>query len=144
MGVVFTKDSLYAVEMRKWEATHTEFGAPGRPYQFREFPKRLYKAERTDRGIQITEAMTAEDADMERNLQSRGFHFGQDAAIAAIEREQTVFGQLAAEREFAIQHGRLSDAAVAEVRTAEAHHGAAHLPDVPVARRGRRAKTQEN
>jgi hypothetical protein len=143
MGVVFTTDSLYAREMRKWEATHTQFGAPGRPYTFMEYPKRLYKAERTDRGIQITESHDVPDADTERNLLSRGFHFGQDKAIAAIEAEQTTLGALAAEREWQIQHGRLSDAAVREIRAAEAEHGATHLPDVPVKRRGRPAKREE-
>lgn len=131
MAVVFTQDSEYAKEMRKWNAIHTEFGPPGRPYVFREFPKMLYKAERVDGQIRIVDKQQARDEHEQRNLQSRGFHDGQKEAIEAIEQEQTLHGVLAAEREYQVQHGRLSQGAVAEVRQAEAAHGARHLPDVP-------------
>jgi hypothetical protein len=123
----------YAKEMRKWEATHTRFGPPGRPYVFSEFPKRMYKAERVEgKGIQVVDQQRASNPDEERNLLSRGFYEGQGAAFEAIEREQTEHGRLAAEREYAIQHGRLSEKAVEEVRTAEEAHGARHLPDLEV------------
>ncbi len=136
----------YAKEMRKWEATHTRFGPPGRPLNITEFPKRMYKAEwETGKGIQTVDQQRAENADQERNLLSRGFYEGQGAAHAAVERQQTEFGRLAAEREYQIQHSRLSESAVAEVRAAEEAHGARHLPDVPVApvrrRPGRPAKS---
>jgi hypothetical protein len=139
MPVEHGSQSNYAKEMRLHEAHPSQFGPPGRPYVFREFPKRMYKAERTDKGIVITEAFNANDADEERNFQSRGFHFGQDAAFAAVHAEHTEHGKLAAEREAAIQKGKLSERAVEEVRAAEAEHGARHLPDVPekaVRRRG--------
>lgn len=142
-GIVITPDSGYAKEMRQHEAHHGPFGAPGRPYVFREYPKRLYKAERVaGQGIQITDAQTANDDHEERNLLSRGFHFGQDKAIEAIEQQQTEHGRLAAEREWEIQHGRLSEKAVEEVRAAEDAHGATHMPMVPEGpkRRGRQPK----
>lgn len=139
MAVVFTQESEYAKEMRKWNAHHTAFGAPMRPYVFREFPKRLYKADRKDGKIVIVDAQTAGNEDEERNLQSRGFYLGQDAAIAEIERQQLEHGILAAEREYEIQHGRLSAKATAEVRAAEEEHGARHLPEVP-RKRGRPRK----
>ncbi len=124
----------YAKEMRKWEAHHTRFGPPGRPYVFQEFPKRMYKAEWVaGKGIQVADQQRASNRDEEMNLQSRGFYEGQGAAFAAIEREQTEHGRLAAEREYQIQHSRLSEKAVSEVRAAEEAHGARHLPDVPVA-----------
>lgn len=131
-GVVITPDSGYAKEMVKHEAVHTQYGPPGRPYVFREFPKRLYKAAQVPgKGIQIVDAHTVNDDHEERNLLSRGFCFGQDAAIADVERQHTEFGRLAAEREYEIRHGRLSEKAVSEVRVAEEAHGARHLPTVP-------------
>ncbi len=132
----------YAKEMRKWEATHTRFGPPGRQYAFQAFPKMVFKAARVDgKGIQIVDTHIVGNELEERNLQSRGFCVTQEAAIAAIEAEQTLHGTLAAEREYAIRHGRLSNPAIAEVRAAEEAHGATHLPDVPMKpRRGRPAK----
>lgn len=145
MPVEFSQDSAYAKEMRKWEAHHSRFGAPGRPYVFREFPKRLYKAERTDRGPAITESVEVQTADEERNYLSRGFRFGQDHALALLDEEQAIHGALAAEREYDIQHGKLSDRAVAEVRAEEHAHGATHMPAMPEApRRGRKPKAQEH
>ena len=132
MAVEFGVESNYAKESRKWEAHHGKFGAPGRPYTFQEYPKRMSKAERVPgKGIQIVDAQTANDIHEERNLQSRGFYMGQDVAIQAIEHEQLEHGTLAAEREYEIQHGRLSEKAAAEVRAAEAEHGATHLPMIP-------------
>ena len=141
MGVVYTEQSEYAKEMCRWNAQHTSYGPGKRPYTFAEFPKRLYLAGRKDGAIVILDAQTAKDDHEERNLLSRGFHFGQDVAIAAIEREQLEHGTLAAEREWEIQHGRLSPKAAAEVRAAEAEHGARHLPEMPRKRtRGRPRK----
>lgn len=131
MPVVHAPETAYAKEMRKWEGQHSAYGAPGRPYQFQEFPKRLYRAERTAKGrIEIVEGFTANTPDEERNLQSRGFHFGQDAAIAAWERVERSHAELAAERAYAVTH-TLSARAGAEVAAAEAAHGARHLPDIP-------------
>lgn len=146
MAVEHGTSSQYAIEMRKWEAYPTQYGPPGRPYQFHEFPKRMYRAERTDKGIQIVDARDVNNSDEQRNLESRGFCFGQDRAIAAIQAEHVEHGTLAAEREYAIRHGRLSESAVSEVRAAEEAHGARHLPDVPVTpikRRGPKPKKAE-
>lgn len=146
MGVVFTQESNYAKEMVKHEAYPTQFGPPGRPYVFREYPKRLYKADRVDGQIKIVDAQTAHDDHEERNLLSRDFHFGPDKAMQAIEQQQLTHGTLAAEREWQIQHGRVSEKAASEVRAAEAEHGARHLPDVPETpvrrRRGRQPKAE--
>ena len=43
MPVEHGSASNYAVEMRRHEAYHTPYGAPGRPYAFREFPKAMYR-----------------------------------------------------------------------------------------------------
>ena len=145
MGVVFTKESAYAQEMRKWEAYPTEFGKGEKPFQFREYPKRMYRFEHVSgKGIVQADAQTAADEIQEANLRSRGFCFGQQDAYDAIERQQTEYGKLAAEREFEIAHGRISDKAAKEVRAAEAEAGAVHLPGVPEKKRpGRRKKVVE-
>lgn len=147
MPVEYGSESNYAKESRKWEAHPTAMGAPGRPYVFREYPKRMYKAEHIEgKGIEIVDAQTADDADQERNLLSRGFCFGQDKAFEAARQQQTEYGTLAAEREYAIRHGKLSEKAIQEVRAAEAEHGNMHMPDVPVApikRRGRPPKAAQ-
>ncbi len=133
MPVEYGRDSNYAKEMRQWEASNSEFGPAGRPYTFLDYPKMLYKAERTaEKGVVITESKVVHDSDEQRNMESRGFHFGQDAAIQAITvDEQRLHGTLAAEREWEIQHGRISEKATAEVRAHEADHGARHLPMIP-------------
>lgn len=141
MPVEYGVESNYAKESRKWEAYPTRFGPPGRPYQYREYPKRLYKfAHESGRGIVEVDAQDAGDADEERNLLSRGFN-ERERAYADARAEQTEHGKLAAERAWEIEHGRLSDKAAAEVRAAEADHGARHLPSVPetpIRRRGRK------
>ncbi len=133
----------YAKEMRKWESTHTKFGAPGRPFAYQEFPKRLYKGEWGKDGIKL-DGMTAADAHEQRNLESRGFHCRQEDAIEATRKAQTEHGVLAAERNYEIQHGRISEKAAREVRAAEAEVGAVHLPEVKETpmRRKRRTKAE--
>ena len=142
MPVVFTQESAYAKEMRRHEAHHSQFGAPGRPYEYREFPKRLYKATRGEKGITF-DGYTVNDEHEQRNLQSRGYSLSQPDAIVALEREHTEHGKLAAERNFEIAHGRISEKAAAEVRAAEAEHGSTHMPVMPEApkKRGRPAKS---
>lgn len=145
-GVAITQDSNYAKELRKYEATHTQYGPPGRPYVYREYPKRLYKAAyEVGKGTQIVGFMDVQNEEEERRYAADGFHFGQDKAMAAIQRQQTEFATLAAERNWEIAHGRVSEKAASEVRQAEADHGAQHLPSVPVTpikRRGRPRKAE--
>jgi hypothetical protein len=133
MPVEYGQESNYAKEMRRHEAHHSQFGSPGRPYVFREFPKMLYKAAyEQGKGIRIVEDKTVGDETEQRNLESRGFHADQAEAIAEIERQQTRDGILSAERNYDIRHGKHSEGAVREIRAAEAEHGARHLPEVPV------------
>lgn len=140
-SILIGQTSAYAQEMRKHEARHTQWGEPGRPYVYQEYPKQLYRAIfKAGEGITLTDSIRVETADEERNMCSRGFHPGPQAAHDAAAREQTEYGRLAAEREYDIQHSRLSPRAVAEVRAAEEAHGASHMPTVPVTpikRRGR-------
>ena len=144
MPVEYGSESNYAKESRKWEANHSKFGAPGRPYAFQEYPKMMSRAEFVDgKGIQIVEERRVNDETEERNLLSRDFHFGHDKAFEAAQKMQTEHGILAAERNYDVRKGRLSEPAAREVREAEAAHGARHLsevPEKPIKKRGRPAK----
>lgn len=123
-SIVIPEGTPYAEEMRKHEALYTRFGPPGRPYVYREFPKMLFKG-------RDGEHCTVNNEDEQRNMQSRGFCLTQELALEAADREHTEHGKLAAERNWEIAHGRVSEKAAAEVRQAEAEHGAKHLPSVP-------------
>jgi hypothetical protein len=111
---------------------------------YREFPKRIYKAVRGERGVTF-EGFTVNDDTELQNMQSRGYCVSQELAQAALLKEHTEHGKLAAERNYEAKHGRLSERAIAEMRAAEDAHGATHLPmvpETPIKRRpGRPAKT---
>lgn len=131
-SIVLPQSSEYAKEMRKWESQPTRFGPPGRPYEYREYPTWMFRAEHlSGKGIHIVDKQLVDDLQQQRNMESRGFHVEPREAIAAIERQQTEFGRLAAERNFEIAHGRISEHAATEVRAHEAEHGARHLPMIP-------------
>lgn len=140
-SIVIPQNTPYAEEMRKHEAYPTEFGPGKRPYVYREFPKRMYIARlRTkDEGAGVAyDGFTVHDDHEVANMRSRGYHLTQQEALAALEREHTEHGKLAAERNFEIKHGRISERAAEEVRAAEEAHGARHLPEVketPIRRR---------
>lgn len=138
MGVAYSKDSAYAQEARKWEATHTEYGPPGRPYEYREYPKRLYKA-RDAQGREF-ESVEVTDAHEERNYLSRGFCAGQDKAIEALLGEQTSVAEAAANRAFHEQ--RMSDRARAEAQAADdaTPHHLPEIPETPIRPKGRKPK----
>lgn len=144
-GIVIPQNTEYAKEMVKHEAFPTIYGHGQRPFVHREFPKRIYKAVRLDKGGVGYEGFTVNDEHEQRNMLSRGYSVTQPEAFAALEAEQLEHGKLAAEREWEIQHGRISARATAEVRAAEQEHGARHLPAVPetpIKKRGRPAKVQ--
>lgn len=142
MGVVHTQESGYAKEMRRHEAHHSAFGTPGRPYVYREFPKMLYKATRDrERGPVIDQTVIVNDDDEQRRQEAKGFATTQERAMDLLAREHREDGIAAAARNFEIAHGRISPAAAAEVRAAEAEHGARHLAEVKEKPR-RRRRTQ--
>ena len=142
MGVVFTPESEYAKEMRKWNAHHSEYGPPGRPFVQAEYPWRLYKATRQKDGTRTFDGQTANDAHERRNLESRGFVTGgQQAALDALEAVEREHAILAAEINYEVRHG-LSEKARAEVEAHQEAAGARHLPMIPEApkKRGRKPK----
>jgi len=148
-AIAIPQSSNYAKELSKWESLPTKYGPAGRPYVYREYPKMLFRADQTDLGIQIVDKQTVGDEQQERNMRSRGFYGEPKEAIEAIQRQHTEFGKLAAERNWEIKSGRLSEKAAAEVRAAEEAHGARHLPEIPETpipvhrKRGRKPKAAQ-
>lgn len=135
MPVVHTPESEYAKEMKRWEAHHTQYGAPGRPYAYQAYPTRMYKATRQPDGSRTFEGHTANDEHERRNLESRGFVVGgQQAALDALAADEKVHAELAAEMNWEQKHGRVSEKASAEIEQARSDYGEArHMPVVPEA-----------
>lgn len=132
-SIEISQTSEYAKERMKHESEPGRYGQkPGNPYHFREYPKRMDRATRGEKGPQF-EGVTAQNESEEAQFKSLGFHFGREKALTALTRDEQEHATLAAERNFEIHHGKISDGAAREVRAAEAEHGARHLPAVPVA-----------
>lgn len=127
----------YAKEMAKWEAYPSQWGPAGRPYRFQEFPKMLFKA--VQGGGMDTFIVNSDEE--QRREEAKGFADSQERAMELLGRAHREHATLAAERNYEIAKGRISDRAAAEVREAEAEHGATHLPEVK-AKRVRRTKAQ--
>ncbi len=78
-----------------------------------------------------------------RNLQSRGYHLGREAAEQAVVGYEQAMAVAAAERAF--QEQRMTDKARAEAQIADdatAQH-LAEVPETPIRKRGRPAKTEQ-
>ena len=128
-SISLPQSTEYAKEMARWEAYPSQWGAAGRPHVHREFPKMLYKATQGE-GCNITVIVNNEDE--QRREEAKGFAASQERALELLSRDHRDAGTLAAERNFEIAKGRISEKAAAEVRAAEAEHGATHLPEVPI------------
>jgi hypothetical protein len=99
MALEWSKDSGYAIERRKWESEHSDFGPPGRPYAYQPYPAMLVKAIRpSSGGPPRFEHDIARDEGQERSLNERGFVRGPDKAIARLEASEREIAMLAAER----------------------------------------------
>ena len=130
MPVVHVPESNFSIEMRKWEAHHTVYGPPGRPYAYAPYPTRMYKVARQADGARTFEAETANDEHEQRNLESRGFVVGgQQAALDAFDAQEQAVAVLAANR--AYNDRNMSEKAQAEIAAAEASAGARHLAEIP-------------
>lgn len=139
-----TGSSKYAEEMRKWEAHHSQFGPPGRPYEYHAYPTRMYKASRPAAGGPPTFEGVDAHNDAERDsLERIGFvHGGQAEALAALERREFEIAELAANRAYTDR--TMSEKARAEADAADSrtiHHLPA-IPETPVKRRGRPKKAE--
>ena len=92
--------TAYAAELRKWEAHHTQYGPPGRPYVFRDYPTMLYRPTRSKQSGDVTyEGQIAETEVQRAQLESVGFVYGGlGAALAALEKREFEIAELAAAR----------------------------------------------
>lgn len=130
MPVVWTQQSAYAQERRRHEALHSEFGAPGRPYEYREYPTQMYKATRQPDGTRTLEGERAENETERERLERLGYVWGgRQAAVEALERQELEFAKLAAERNHEVR--TMSEGARTEVAEYEATHGITHHPTIP-------------
>lgn len=137
MSVINAPDTEYSKERVRWEAQHTECGPPGRPYVFREFPMRIFKAGRPENGLGahiITDEIEVGSENEEAQYRSRGFRRSPKEACDVLDAQQAEFAALNAELNYE-QKNKLSDRASAEVDAARAEHAGGishHLPAVPV------------
>jgi hypothetical protein len=145
-------ESEEAKEMRKWEAGYTEWGAPGRPYVYQEYPKMLYKARRfrgageymVFKDIPEYEAPGWGRADAENwsrqnycivrdaqeyaRMRSQGWSDTQEQAIARCHALDKEISTAAAER--AYQDRNMSEPAKREIAAAEEAADGRHLAEV--------------
>jgi hypothetical protein len=93
-------NTAYARELTKHEANFTQYGPPGRPYVYREYPAMMYKPSRPKMGgPPIFEGQTAENEQQREQLERVGFVYGgQGAALAALEAREFEIAELAANR----------------------------------------------
>lgn len=139
MGLAYTKESAYAQERVKWEGQHSEFGPPGRPFQYAEYPKRMSRAK--DAQGTAFDAIDVADETEEQNMYSRGYRVGRDTAIEALLAGQKEVAEAAANRAYHEQ--RMTAKARAEAEAID-NATANHLPVIPEKpRRGRKPKTVE-
>jgi len=137
MSVMHSPDSEYARERRKWETTHTEYGPPGRPAVFTEWPLMVYRAKRPPQGGRepIIEHVIVQDEQEERNMASRGFVRGPDHAVEALEASERELARAAAERAYSDQ--RMTTRAKEEAEKADestiSHLG--EIPETPIRKR---------
>ncbi len=126
-------------ERTKWEAQHSAYGPPGRPYVKREYPLMMHLAGRPvdDYGnpkmgpdtIIEQELVDYGESGREEFLRSRGFRETPLEALKAFKAQQTEFAELAANLEYQ-KKNQLSPKAAAEVEAAQDAHPT-HLPMVP-------------
>ena len=144
MSVIVAPGTKYADEVLKHEFDDFRLGndkGKRGPRVFKEYPKMLYKAGRNDVGkVEILTHHVVNDADEQRNMESRGFCDGQQAALDAFSVEAKDLAKLAANR--AYQERTMSDAARAEAQAYEASSDdhVAEIPEAP--KRKRRTKAE--
>jgi hypothetical protein len=135
--VMWSPDSEYAKERRRWESTHSEFGPPGRPAVGTEFPLMIYRAKRSPNGgPPIIEHHIVDDEQQERNMRSRGFVRGPDNAIKELEASEQGVAIAAAERAAADRKmsAKAQAEAVAVDETTISHLGS--IPETPIHKKG--------
>lgn len=143
MSVVISPESKFAQEMRKWEAHHSPYGPPGRPYDPNvKWPAMFYRIDHgPNLSPDIVERVEAADETMAANLYSRGFGNGAAEAMEIFTKRQAEIATLAANR--AHQELRMSDKAREEAARVDASTSdhVPVIPETPIRRAGRLKKT---
>jgi hypothetical protein len=132
MGVIYTEETEYAKERRKFEGQNSMFGPSGRPYAYREYPTCMYFAGIPEGEVGAPRIIAMQpdcDEDTANNLASRGWRKKPTEAIEAYHAQKLEEAKLAAEIEHEIHH-KLTEKAVAEVRAHQGDHEG-HMPTVP-------------
>lgn len=147
MAILISEQSEYGKEAWKWEHTTADRHPSDpsirgmRPVSFQPYPAMLYKA--TQNNPWKFEEHIVGDAHEQRNLESRGFVAGgQAAAAAAYEAAQQAVAVAAAERNW--QDRNMGEKARAEsdaVEQASSKH-LGEIPRTPITRRGRPRKVE--
>ena len=133
MAVINSPESGYAKERVKWEAQNSEMGVGLRPYVYRPFPTMIYLAGIPHGEVgapRIVNQQIADDEDALNNMASRGWRTHPMDALKAYDEQKLEEAKLAANLEFEIAKGRISQNAAAEVRAAQAEVDG-HMPGVP-------------
>lgn len=142
MAMLHNPDSEYAKEMAKWEAQHSVFGPPGKPYDPNvKFPAMCYRIDSVKGGApEIVERREAHNETELANLRSRGFGNGAAEAMDAYTARHTAVAEAAANRAYTDRN--ISQPARREVEAFEAST-MEHVAEIPEAKRrpGRPKKT---
>jgi hypothetical protein len=125
--------SAYMKEIAKHEGLPGLHGMPGRPYQFRDYPTAMYKPTRDVKTGEVSYELSTADDDIHRErLERSGFvHGGKGAALAALEKREFEFAELAAAR--VPGEMRMGEKAREEAEQVD-NTTIQHLPVIPEAR----------
>jgi hypothetical protein len=123
--------SGYATEMRKWESTYTQYGAPGRPYVYMEYPREMFLAGhpegRPGKIVLIDSRQVQNDAERTA-LEAAGYDATQEGAIERQTARDREMARAAAESNY--DDRRLTEAAKAErAEVEDATPG--HVAEIP-------------
>lgn len=128
--------TAYAKELVKHEANFTQYGPPGRPYEYRAYPTMMYQAKRPAKGgdAEFTSAEAGSETQRSQ-LESIGFVYGGPAeALAKLEAREFEMAEAAAGRAFTdrkMTAGAQDEAAAVDEKTIQ-HLGS--IPETPIRR----------
>ncbi len=126
MSVIYTSESEFGKEMRKWEPTPEQLAE--RMVHPAPYPAMLYKGKRSEGGPITYETMIVASPDERDRMASRGWCTHPDEAIEAYKQQDLAVAKAAAHR--AYEDRGLSEAAQREVRAYEATTDE-HVPEIP-------------
>ena len=123
--------SGYAVEMRKWESGYTQYGPPGRPYVYAEYPREMHLAghpEGRPGKIVLTDSRPVHNDEERTALEGAGYRATPQEAVEAQQDRDREMARAAAESNF---DDRRMSAAAREERDEVEASTAVHVAEVP-------------